>query len=84
MFEKVGQRLPPGGRFVLYGPFREGGRQISASNTAFDAWLRQRDPQSGIRDLEALEQVAVSAGLRLRGKHIMPANNRTLVWQKLA
>ncbi|HEX5514278.1 MAG TPA: DUF938 domain-containing protein [Gammaproteobacteria bacterium] len=82
MFAGVGQRLPPGGLLALYGPFSESGRQVSASNAAFDQWLRARDPASGIRDIEALDALARSAGLVFRRKHLMPANNRILVWQR--
>lgn len=82
MFAQLGQRLPVGGRFVLYGPFSESGRQISSSNAAFDQWLRARDPTSGIRDLDNLNALALSHGLEFRRMHPMPANNRTLVWEK--
>lgn len=82
MFAGVGRRLPPGGLLALYGPFSEGGQQVSASNTAFDQWLRVRDPESGIRDIEALDTLAQSHGLVFCRKYIMPANNRILVWQR--
>lgn len=84
MFAQVGRRLPVGGRFVLYGPFSEGGRQISSSNVAFDQWLRARDPASGIRDLDDLKALAQAQGLEFLRMHPMPANNRTLVWEKAA
>jgi cyclopropane fatty-acyl-phospholipid synthase-like methyltransferase len=82
MFAGVGAVLPPGGRFCLYGPFSYGGRHTSASNVQFDAMLRARDPQSGVRDFEALAACAHEAGLVLRADHAMPANNRILVWEK--
>lgn len=82
MFEGVGERLPAGGRFVLYGPFSVGGRHLSDSNAAFDGWLKARDPLSGIRDLEALDGLAQRCGLVFRADYAMPANNRTLLWQR--
>jgi uncharacterized protein DUF938 len=78
----VGARLHSGGTFCLYGPFNYGGRYTSASNAQFDTWLQSRDPLSGIRDFEAIEQLAQAAGLILVADHPMPANNRTLVWRK--
>ncbi|HKJ88176.1 MAG TPA: DUF938 domain-containing protein, partial [Gammaproteobacteria bacterium] len=82
MFLGVAGHLPPGGAFCLYGPFAYGGTHTSGSNARFDAVLRGRDPDSGIRDLRDLEALGEEAGLRLEADHAMPANNRTLVWRK--
>jgi len=69
------------GVLCVYGPFRFDGRHTSESNVAFDQWLRQRDPASGVRDFEALDRLAQQRGLTLAANHAMPANNRTLVWR---
>jgi len=82
LFAGVGRHLLPGGLFLLYGPFNYGGRYTSESNERFDAWLKARDPESGIRDFEALEALAAAAGLALECDQPMPANNRTLVWRR--
>ena len=84
MFAGIGRILNPGGVFCLYGPFNYGGRYTAPSNERFDAWLRQRDPASGVRDFEALDALARSAGLALAADHPMPADNRTLVWRRPA
>lgn len=83
MFALVGQHLPVGGVFAIYGPFNYGGQFTSDSNRAFDAWLRQRDAASGIRDLEAMQALGAQHGLALVQDHAMPANNRTLVFHKI-
>ena len=70
------------GRFCLYGPFLYAGQRTSDSNIRFDAWLRARDPQSGIRDVALLAGHALTVGLKLVRDHAMPANNRILVWEK--
>lgn len=80
----VGQQLPPGGVLAVYGPFNYGGRYTSDSNRAFDASLRARDAASGLRDQEAVVAQAQQQGLLLRDDHAMPANNRTLVFEKHA
>lgn len=81
MFRGVAGLLRPHGRFLLYGPFNYGGRFTAPSNARFDAWLRQRDPQMGVRDLDWLSDLAQGLGLRLAEDIAMPVNNRTLVWQ---
>ncbi len=82
LFEGVGRLLPAGGLLLLYGPFSDGGRHTSDSNRAFDASLRARDPDMGIRDLYALDALAADAGLRMAGNQGMPANNRLLIWRR--
>jgi hypothetical protein len=69
---------------ALYGPYNYGGRFTSPSNAQFDAWLRQRDPASGIRDFEAVDELARAIGLQLLEDNAMPANNRLLVWRSTA
>jgi SAM-dependent methyltransferase len=78
----VGRCLRPGGVFAVYGPFSYGGAYTSDSNARFDQMLRARDPGSGIRDFEWIAQLANEAELELLEDVEMPANNRTLIWQK--
>ncbi len=67
--------LTEGAPLLLYGPFRRDGRHTSESNEAFDLSLKSRDPSWGVRDLEAVEEVARARGLRLEAVTQMPANN---------
>ena len=83
MFAGIGRVLKAQGIFCLYGPFNYDGEFSSESNARFDLWLKQRDPKSGVRDFEALQQLAENAGISLIADHEMPANNRVLVWQKI-
>jgi cyclopropane fatty-acyl-phospholipid synthase-like methyltransferase len=73
--------LKPKGYLVVYGPFNYDGKYTSSSNERFDHSLKSRDPQSGIKDFEWIEQIAQKAGLRLLDDIAMPANNRTLIWR---
>ena len=81
-FAGIGSTLGAGGVFCLYGPFNYNGCYTSDSNARFDQWLKARDPLSGVRDFEALQEQAGRAGLVLQNDYEMPANNRTLVWSK--
>ena len=78
----VGRLLPAGGLFALYGPFNYGGSYTSESNARFDQWLKSRDPNSAIRDFEALNRLAEKAGMSLLEDFEMPVNNRLLAWRK--
>ncbi|MCB1773190.1 MAG: DUF938 domain-containing protein [Gammaproteobacteria bacterium] len=82
MFDGVGQVLEDGGEFLLYGPFNYHGEFSAPSNASFDQWLRQRDPQMGIRDLDWLRELAEAAAMDLAEDLEMPVNNRTLVWRR--
>jgi hypothetical protein len=72
----------PGGVLAVYGPFNYNGAFTSESNARFDAWLKARDPASGVRDFEAVDALARAHGLVLQQDIAMPANNRTLVWRR--
>jgi cyclopropane fatty-acyl-phospholipid synthase-like methyltransferase len=80
-FAGVGMVLEAGGILAVYGPFNYGGRYTSESNARFDAWLKARDPASGVRDFEAVDALARAHDLVLQQDIAMPANNRTLVWR---
>ncbi|MHB1092745.1 DUF938 domain-containing protein [Thiobacillus sp.] len=81
-FEGVGEVLQADGMLVVYGPFNYEGHYTSESNARFDAWLKARDPASGVRDFEAVDALARAQNLILQQDIAMPANNRTLVWRK--
>lgn len=71
-----------GALLAVYGPFRYRGDYTTASNAEFDCWLKRRDPQSGIRDFEAVDRLARQAALDLVADHAMPANNQLLIWSR--
>ncbi len=82
LYKKLPQVIDKKGLLIFYGPFNYDGQYTSDSNARFDLWLKQRDPQSGIRDFEALDQLAQQAGLVFKTDVEMPVNNRILCWQK--
>jgi hypothetical protein len=78
----AGRTLSSGGLLLLYGPFKVGGEHTSASNAAFDAGLRERDPDFGVRDLEQVIEVAARHGLVWLETDDLPANNKLIVFRR--
>ena len=74
--------LRAGGVLVTYGPYRRFGAHTADSNAAFDADLRARDPRWGVRDVEAMTQLATEAGFAAPEIIDMPANNLCLVFRR--
>jgi len=82
LFEGLDSLLTSDAKLAVYGPFNYGARFTSDSNAAFDQTLKQRSSAMGIRDFEAVDELARSIGLELVEDRAMPANNRTLVWHR--
>jgi hypothetical protein len=73
------QWLAPGAPLVLYGPFKRAGEHTAPSNAEFDAGLRRRNPDWGVRDLDEVAALARRHSLELAEVVAMPANNFTVV-----
>lgn len=82
MFSLVGGVLDVGGLFILYGPFQQNGEFNTASNADFHRSLQRRDPEMGIRHIEALDEIAARGKLQRQRYYAMPANNQIAVWRK--
>lgn len=82
MFNGIARVLEKNGLCVLYGPFNYNNKYTSESNARFDLWLKNRNPESGIRNFENVDQLAQEAQLSLLEDIAMPANNRILCWRK--
>jgi len=74
--------LAPGAPLVLYGPFKRGGQHTAASNAAFDADLRRRNPEWGVRDLDDVVALALRHSLAIVEVVAMPANNLMVVFER--
>ena len=83
LFARARRLLPRGGVLYVYGAYRYATRTLEPSNEAFDGWLKARDPESGVRDFEAVNALAEKNGLVLASDHAMPANNRSIWWKKV-
>jgi SAM-dependent methyltransferase len=69
------------GKLVLYGPYLEHGTAVQ-SNLDFDASLKRRNTEWGLRDVETVTQLAAGHGLQRQQVVRMPANNLTVVFTK--
>ncbi|NUY01235.1 DUF938 domain-containing protein [Paraburkholderia youngii] len=84
LIDGAGRRLVDGGVLYLYGPYRRGGAHTAPSNEAFEQWLKSRNPEWGVRDMEAVVALGDAAGLTCERVVAMPANNFSLVFRKRA
>ena len=82
LLEGAQAMLPVGHVLYLYGPYRRFGHHTSAGNEQFDSDLRAHNPEWGLRDLEAVSDVAADAGFVLIETVEMPANNFSLVFKR--
>jgi len=78
----AGQCLRPGGLLILYGPFKVNGQHTAPSNQEFDADLRRRNTDWGVRDLGDFGALAQQAGLDHLETVPMPAHNLCVIWRK--
>ena len=74
--------LPPGGVLYLYGPYKRNGEHTAPSNADFDRSLRARNPEWGVRDLEAVVEAAAAQNLKLQQVIEMPANNLSVIFSR--
>ena len=80
LMQGAARYLAPQGRLVTYGPYLEADLPTSPGNLAFDQSLRAQHPAWGIRQLQDVVAQAAAAGLVLRERVAMPANNLLLVF----
>lgn len=83
LFAGAAARLVSGGLVLVYGPFNEGGAFTGPGNAAFDADLRRRNPEWGLRDREAVDTAAMAQGFTIEPVRTMPADNRLLVYRRI-
>ena len=79
LIEGAARLLPAGGPLILYGPWLTDAMPTAPSNLDFDADLRRRDPEWGLRRVEDFAAAAKERGLELVATRQMPANNLMLL-----
>jgi len=83
LFHGAARLLPAGAPLYLYGPYRRADVVTAPSNEAFDASLKSRNPEWGLRDLEAVAEVARAEGFSAPAITEMPANNLSVVFRRI-
>jgi hypothetical protein len=81
LLDGAARLLPAGGPLILYGPWLSDRIETSPTNLAFDADLRSRDPEWGLRKVEDFAPEAEGRGLYLAEQRSMPANNLMLLFR---
>jgi Protein of unknown function (DUF938) len=82
LFSGAASILPAGAPLYLYGPYREADVETAQSNEAFDASLKARNPDWGLRQLADIVDLGHAHGFKLDRRIAMPANNLSLVFRK--
>lgn len=82
LLDGAARLLPSGAPLILYGPWIEQGVATAPSNLAFDADLRARDPEWGLREVEAFTAAAAERELVQTDHREMPANNLMLLLRR--
>jgi SAM-dependent methyltransferase len=82
LLDGAARLLPAGAPLCLYGPFIRPGHALEPGNAAFDASLRERNPEWGLRDLGEVAALATDAGFAEPQVIAMPANNLSVVFRR--
>ena len=83
LLDGAARLLPEGGPLMLYGPWLTADIPTAPSNLAFDADLRRREPQWGLRKVEDFVAAAEIRGFELVETRPMPANNLMILLRRL-
>jgi hypothetical protein len=84
LFDGARRHLRPGGLLFLQGPFKQGGGFDCRENQQLDARLRARNPDWGLRDLEAVAALGTARGLLVEQVIDMPGHELASVFRKSA
>ena len=75
--------LRSGAPLIMYGPWLKDDIPTVESNLAFDADLKRRDPEWGLRRVEDFAAAAAERELALQEARAMPANNLMLLLRRI-
>ncbi|WP_247713095.1 DUF938 domain-containing protein [Qipengyuania polymorpha] len=82
LFAGGARLLDKGAPLILYGPYFEDNVETAPTNLAFDESLKARNPDWGIRNIAAMDELAARTGFSRTARYEMPANNLTLVYRR--
>ncbi len=83
LIKGAGELLPKQGVLYLYGAYKEKGKVMALSNQSFDQSLRLQNSEWGIRSLEDVTNIAQENRLERQAIVEMPANNLSVIFQKI-
>ena len=75
--------LQSGAPLYFYGPYRQTGIVTAPSNEAFDASLKTRNAEWGLRQLDDVAELARECGFSQAFVTQMPANNLSVVFRRI-
>ena len=84
LFKEAGKILKNKQFLMLYGPFKIKNKHISKSNDLFDKSLKIKNNDWGVRNLEEVNAEARINGFNQKELILMPANNITLIYNKIS
>jgi hypothetical protein len=84
LIDGAARLLSDGAPLILYGPWLSDKVTTAPSNLAFDADLKHRDSNWGLRRVEDFAEAARARNLELVETKYMPANNMMLLFRKHA
>jgi hypothetical protein len=82
LFAGAARLLPARAPLIFYGPYIEADVATAESNLAFDASLRARNPEWGLRDTRDLVAAAKAADFVFAERRAMRANNLMLLFRR--
>lgn len=82
LIEGAARLLTPGAPLILYGPWLKAQVETAPSNLDFDADLKRRNPEWGLRSVEEFEAAARKQDIELVETRAMPANNLMLLLRR--
>ena len=82
LIDGAARLLQAGAPLILYGPWLKDDIVTAPSNEAFDADLRRRDSEWGLRRVEEFAAAADARGFDLDEVRRMPANNLMLLFRR--
>jgi hypothetical protein len=82
LIEGSARLLDPGAPLIMYGPWLKDDVLTVSSNLEFDADLKLRDPEWGLRRVEDFAEASEVRGFNLKAVRPMPANNMMLLFRR--
>ena len=83
LLDGAAKLLPADGSLIFYGPWIVDDIPTAPSNLEFDASLRARNPERGIRSVADLKDAARDRNFDLVERRAMPANNFMLLLRRI-